>query len=104
MKRAKSKRTRLERTNIGLTIRSFHLVADKIAEADYFLVQMDKCASEFDTFRFNYSAFASAARSITFVLQSVLHDVSGFSEWYAERQAVTRPPRLVTSNTEGGRN
>lgn len=70
--------------------RSFHLVSDKVAEADYFLSQMSETAPYFDAFRFNYSAFASAARSITFVLQSVMHEVPGFQEWYAERQAALK--------------
>ena len=69
-----------------MAIRSFHLVADKVAEADYFLARMEETAIVFEEFRFNYSAFASAARSITFILQHAMHDVPGFSEWYAEQQ------------------
>lgn len=70
--------------------RNFHLVTDKIAEADYFLVRMHETAGEPDAFRFNYSAFVSAARSTTFVLQNVMRDVPGFSDWYAEQQAALK--------------
>jgi hypothetical protein len=37
-----------------------------------------------------FSAFISAARSITFTLQASLKDVNGFPEWYKEKQTLLK--------------
>ncbi|MGH6662572.1 MAG: hypothetical protein ACREB6_13620 [Rhodospirillales bacterium] len=87
-----------------MAVRSFHLVAEKIDEADYFLARMQEHVAEFEAFRFNYSAFASAARSITFILQSVMHDVAGFKDWYAKRQAALKADPVASFFVEARNN
>jgi hypothetical protein len=60
--------------------RSFGLVDHKVAEADFFLSKMED--ADFYEVRWYFSAFASAARSITFTVQGSIGDLPGFSEWY----------------------
>ena len=66
--------------------KGFYLVGKKVAESDYFLTKLN--ASEFygDEFNFNLSAFCSAARSITFSLQTVMSKFPNFDEWYLPHQ------------------
>lgn len=75
--------------------RGFHLVADKIGEADYFLGKMKQESGACDEFRYLFSAFVSAARSVTFSLQAVMSKYPGFDEWYALRQQRLKDSRLV---------
>lgn len=66
----------------------FSLVLDKLAEAEFFLEKMNASGKEANMFevRCYFSAFVSAARSITFSIQAVLNDVGGFQEWYQSKQ------------------
>ena len=66
--------------------RSFQLVDNKVFEADYFLNRFSESGFDILAARSNFSAFVSAARSITFVLQAVMRDVDGFDDWYSMQQ------------------
>jgi hypothetical protein len=65
---------------------SFDWVDDKVKEADFFLEKLREVDHNFDEARFYFSAFVSSARSITFVLQSVLADDDRFKSWYEAKQ------------------
>lgn len=67
--------------------RGFYIVAQKFAEADFFLEKMRETQFYFDDFSFNLSAFSSAARSITFSLQAVMCKYPNFDIWYAPHQS-----------------
>lgn len=75
--------------------RGFHCVADKVAEADYFLGRMKEVSSDFEQFRFLFSAFVSAARSVTFSLQAVMSRYPDFDLWYQSRQQRLKDSRLA---------
>ncbi|QXC40049.1 hypothetical protein V3429_05335 [Aeromonas jandaei] len=66
--------------------RGFHIVATKVAEADYFLDKLKDSRGLDEEFSFLLSAFASAARSITFSLQAVMSKYPGFDDWYKPHQ------------------
>lgn len=59
---------------------------DKLEEAQYFLTQMESDPLNYSKFKFNLSAFLSAARSITFVMQKEMSGNIPFNKWYLERQ------------------
>lgn len=75
--------------------RSFGLVDDKVAEADFFLQRISDSDRDFFAFRCYVSAFASSARSITFALKSVLTGIDRFDAWYVDRQKRLRDDRLA---------
>jgi len=58
----------------------------KLEEAKYFLEQMQVYVEDRKKFAFNLSAFLSAARSITFVMQSEFKSSPGFDDWYKDKQ------------------
>jgi hypothetical protein len=62
--------------------RVLDLIERKLAEADFFLNEMQ--GSGFNVFGFYcyFSAFLSASRSVTFTLQAVMSGTPGFDEWY----------------------
>ena len=64
----------------------FDVVDNKLREADFFLERMTTSGRDTRSWQFFFSAFATAARSVTFVLQSAMADVPGFSAWYAVRR------------------
>lgn len=66
--------------------RSFDLVDYKVAEAEFFLERLASAGGDFFGAGCYFSAFASAARSVTFSLQSVLSDAPEFGAWYAAQQ------------------
>lgn len=70
--------------------RSFDNVDHKVEEAEYFLSLMEAKDGFVPEINFLLSAYASAARSITFTLKAVLGDAPGFGEWYARHQAVLK--------------
>lgn len=79
---------------------SFDSVDEKLREADFFLTKMEESGFKSYSWRFYFSAFVTAARSVTFVLQHVMHDIPGFAEWYELRQEQFRKeplPRYFTS-------
>lgn len=72
--------------------RQFGLVDDKLYEADFFLDRLAETGVMYEA-RYYFSAFATAARSVTFVLQACLSDVPGFAEWYErKRDELRRDP------------
>lgn len=68
---------------------------DKLLEAVYFLERMTEVQAERHAFRYNLSAFLSAARSVTFVMQGEFGDVSGFKDWYEDAQSTMRGDNLM---------
>jgi hypothetical protein len=72
-------------TKYRFSHRGFFLVTDKIAEADYFLEGLNGRHGR-QELKYYLSAFVSAARSVTFSLQSVMADVPEFSDWYSEER------------------
>jgi hypothetical protein len=70
--------------------RSFDCVDFKLAEADFFLEQMKSCTLSIWEVNFYFSAFVSAARSVTFALQAVMDGQPGFAEWYSKKQGEMR--------------
>ena len=59
---------------------------EKFIEAKFFFDRMVENQSVRDAFKFNLSAFLSAARSVTLFMQKEYHKVSGFKEWYIKKQ------------------
>ncbi|MCB9986164.1 MAG: hypothetical protein H6865_00800 [Rhodospirillales bacterium] len=61
--------------------RGFYIVADKVAEADYFLEGLKhKSFHDYNEFGYQFSAFVSAARSITYALQAVMKEYPNFQD------------------------
>lgn len=73
---------------------SFDVVDEKLREADFFLTKMEETGPETFPWRFYFSAFATASRSITFALQYAMNGIEGFTEWYSSRQAQLREDPL----------
>lgn len=66
--------------------RSFDSVGRKFAEADFILERLNNTRGTLVEAGFFFSAFLSAARSVTLVLQAVMKDVDGFKDWYEVHQ------------------
>lgn len=66
---------------------SFGIVEEKLREAGFFLDKLESAGPLGYESRFYFSAFVSAARSITLALQVTLNDIDGFSAWYEQAQA-----------------
>jgi hypothetical protein len=75
--------------------RSFDLVDYKVAEADFFLERLKAAEADFFAAGCYFSAFVSAARSVTYAIQSVLADSSGFGEWYALHQGKLKDDEIA---------
>lgn len=73
---------------------SFDAVDGKLREADFFLVKLAEAGLDCDAWRFYFSAFVSAARSVTFAIQHAMRRIDGFDEWYSARQKVLRENAL----------
>lgn len=71
-------------------IRSISIVDYKVAQADFFLQQIE--SSGYDVFAalYNCDAFVSASRSITFSIQVVCDGIPGFHEWYKKEQELMK--------------
>lgn len=70
-------------------------IADKLKEADFFLEKMKGANRQLDELNYYFSAFVSAARSVTFVMQYVASELDGFEEWYGAVQAELRQNKLA---------
>ena len=72
---------------------SFGVVEDKLRETEFFLDQLRQTSRFSFESKCYFSAFVSAARSVTFAMQASLNGVSGFDEWYggAREQLKTDP-------------
>ncbi|WP_293603565.1 hypothetical protein [Polaromonas sp. UBA4122] len=68
-------------------MKHFHKITEKLKEADFFLDKMILCERCVDEMNYYFSAFASAARSVTFVMQYVGSSIEGFSDWYSAVRA-----------------
>jgi hypothetical protein len=55
---------------------------NKLEESGYLLTQVKQTANDWILFRSNLSAFLSAARSITLVMQKEYHQTADFASWY----------------------
>lgn len=79
-----------------MPLRSFGLVDYKIREAEYFLLDLARVGSErrFEAVQYCSSAFVSAARSVTFAMQSSLKDHQRFASWYELQQHALRANHL----------
>ncbi|MBI4304072.1 MAG: hypothetical protein HY665_07035 [Chloroflexi bacterium] len=55
---------------------------DKLHEAKYFLDRMKEHQTDGVVFRYNLSAFVSAARSITLLMKKEFQARAGFTQWY----------------------
>jgi len=58
----------------------------KLLEAKYFLERMIENQAERDAFKYNVSAFLTAFRSVTMIMQKEFNKVSGFADWYQVQQ------------------
>lgn len=70
--------------------RSFGLVEDKLFEAEFFLNRLEESPNHSFEVKCYFSAFVSAARSITFSLQSCMKGVPEFDFWYKGIQTTLR--------------
>lgn len=77
--------------------RGFFIVADKVGETDFFLEKFDEAVSDnfYDEATYYFSAFLSAARSVTFALQAVMAGYPDFDQWYPSRQEKLRNSKLA---------
>ena len=77
--------------------KSFGIVEEKIFETEYFLKKMKECKEKhsFTEIQYYFSAFLSSSRSVTFTLQTSLHDISGFDVWYEQVQEKLRQDQLA---------
>ncbi len=75
--------------------RSFGLVEEKVAEAEFFLRRIPESGFNMFAVRCYISAFASSARSVTFALQSCLNDHAEFNTWYNQKQEAFRRDQLA---------
>jgi hypothetical protein len=73
----------------------FWLIDGKLQESDFFLEQL-RSASDLDAARYYFSAFLSAARSVTFALQKCLGGLAHFDGWYEDRQNELRGHAIAT--------
>ena len=77
--------------------RSFDLVDEKVAESDFFLEKLADTGTQFFKVRWYFSAFLSAARSITFALQATMNGIAGFDEYYQTQQQILRADPICRS-------
>ena len=75
--------------------RSFEFVEEKLCEAEFFLDQLRSSRRESFEARCYFSAFVSAARSVTWVLQAGMNGVTGFDTWYRLAQAKLKSDPLA---------
>lgn len=68
---------------------SLLLVEERLFEAHYFIDQMESAGMGLEV-GYNLNAFLSASRAVTFLLQKEMSRVSGFAEWWADRQREMR--------------
>ncbi len=76
----------MHREQAAMGVRTFDNVDLKLAEADFLLEKLEGTRGNVIEAGFYFSAFVSAARSVTFALQTVMAKAEGFTDWYAERQ------------------
>ena len=75
--------------------RSFGIVEEKLREADFFLNQLCRSSNLSFEARCFFSAFVSAARSVTLTMQASLKGVRDFDQWYEEIRSKLKTDRLA---------
>ena len=65
-------------------LHSLLLVEEKLLEAQYFALRLKSLAA--DHFRYEFNAFLSSARSVTFLIQKEMAHVDGFDQWWSPEQ------------------
>jgi hypothetical protein len=63
---------------------------EKLHESRYFLELMTLAQAERDAFKYNLSAFLSASRSVTLIMQKEYGKISGFRRWWSGKQKEMR--------------
>jgi hypothetical protein len=74
---------------------SFGIVEEKLDEADFFLNEFRSASPLSPKAKYSFSAFVSAARSATLVLQWTMKGVPGFDAWYATAQTELKSDPLA---------
>jgi hypothetical protein len=74
---------------------SFGVVEEKLQEAQFFLDRLCESGRLDLSARFYFSAFVTAARSITLALQATMSGVPGFGAWYESAQATLKADPLA---------
>jgi hypothetical protein len=71
----------------------------ELGEARYLLERMRETAPDHEAFAYNLSAFLSAARSVTFLLQKEFAHRPGCNKWWVgERQRIRGDQRMILFN------
>ena len=68
----------------------------KLREADFFLQQCKLTLDQPEILGYYLSAFISAARSVTFVLQVEIGKNHEFKAWYSEKQEYMKKNRIFS--------
>lgn len=68
---------------------------EKLLEARYFLDRMVENQAERNAFKYNLSAFLSAARSVTLIMQKEFVGVPRFADWYIDQQDKMRADDMM---------
>ena len=58
---------------------------EKLEEAKFFLDQLEKNYGHSPEIRYYFSAYISAARSVTWVMRNEYQDILGWEEWYVSQ-------------------
>ena len=66
---------------------------ERLLEAEYFLAGLSRSSGL--EFQFELNAFLSASRSVTFVLQKAMANVSDFQAWYEHQQAIMKADTVM---------
>jgi hypothetical protein len=76
-------------------MKNYFSIGEKLKEVDFFFEKMKLSEHAIDELNFYFSAFVSAARSVTFVMQYVGSDLEGFYTWYALIQQELRENKIA---------
>ena len=69
-------------------LHSLLLVEEKLLEAQYFAFRLRSLAT--DRFRYEFNAFLSSPRSVTFLIQKEMAHVTDFAEWWCPQRTKMR--------------
>ena len=74
---------------------SFGFVEDKLREAEFFLDKLRGSDRDSSNARHYFSAFVSAARSVTLTMQATMEGIPGFDKWYQSVQTKLKADGLA---------
>lgn len=74
--------------------RSVSIIDYKVQQAEFFLGKLEECGYEFFPAQCYADAFVSACRSVTFSLQAVCQEITGFESWYGDEQRRIKADKL----------